>query len=99
MTTTQDIIELDGLTINVSKLTHTPNDDGFYRLTGKVTITLVDSVDKTETVVTANYTGKATRGDDPALCDFEGESDDDALYEACEVYAAAWAAEIAKRVC
>lgn len=98
MTTTQDIIELDGLTINTTALATTTNDDGLPVVAGKVTITLVDSVDKTKTVVTANYIGKATRGDEPSLCDFEGESDDDALYEACEVYAVAWATEIAKRV-
>lgn len=98
MTTQANTIVLDGLTIDTAQLDVTTNDDGKPMMAGKVTITLVDREYETTTVVTANYAGKAVRSDVPMLCDFEGDSDDKALYEACDVYAAAWAAEIAKHV-
>ena len=98
MTTQANIITLDGLTINTAQLAVTTDDDGKPMMAGKVTITLVDRTDNTTVVVTANYASKTVRSDVPTLCDFEGDSDDKALYEACEVYAAAWAAEIAKCV-
>jgi hypothetical protein len=97
------IITLPGLTINISALRSLFSPDGLPQWTGKVVLTLDDSIDGMTTVVTANWAGKeASR--DGMLVNFEGEAEDGEcrgmlpIYRACEVFAESWSAEIAKHL-
>jgi hypothetical protein len=92
------IISLLGLTIDISSLRSLFASDGVSpRWSGKVVLTLIDGIGKTETVVTANWAGKE-ESRDGMLCDFEGESEDSTVYEACEAYAPNWSARISERI-
>lgn len=79
------IISLPHLTIDFLALRSEYSDDGYPRWEGKVVLTFDNDFGRFD-VVTANWVGvdMSRRGD---LADFEGESDDAALYAACEAYA------------
>lgn len=92
------IISLPGLTIDCSSLRSVFASDGVSpRWSGKVVLTLIDGIDNAKTVVTANWAGQDSSSEG-ALCDFEGESEDPAVYEACEAYASNWSAKISERI-
>jgi hypothetical protein len=92
------IIHLLGLTIDISSLRSLFASDGVSpRWSGKVVLTLIDGIDKTETVVTANWAG-TDDSSEGTLCDFEGETEDPTVYEACEAYAPNWSAKISERI-
>jgi hypothetical protein len=78
-------IILPHLTIDFSALRSEYSNDGYPRWEGKVVLTFDNGFGRLD-VVTANWVGVdlSRRGE---LVDFEGESDDAALYAACEAYA------------
>jgi hypothetical protein len=84
-------IKLPGLTIDTSAVHLTLTDEGTMRLAGKVTLTFVDAIDLTSTVVTANYV-EPMGSSEAVLCDFEGE--DPASCEFAELMADLLASEI-----
>lgn len=91
------IIQLSGLTIDISALRSVFSADGLPQWSGKIVLTLIDGIDRTETVVTANWAGRE-EDRDGLLVDFEGESEDPTIYESCELYAPKWSEEISKRI-
>lgn len=93
MNTQSKIIELPGLTIDCSALRSVFADDMYSPIwSGKVTLTLIDAIAGTTNIVTANWSF------DDMLYDFEGESEDPVLYEACEAYAPNWSARVIERI-
>ncbi len=91
------IIALPGLTIDISALRSVFSGNGLPQWSGKVTLTLIDGIDRTETIVTANWAGRE-EDRDGMLVDFEGASEDPALYESCELYALKWSQEVSSRL-
>jgi hypothetical protein len=75
----QNVITRDGMTIDFSKATRTG---------GKVNLVFRDTVDRTVTKITANFTGED-------LVDFEGQPESsDPIYAFCEDHASTWVGEI-----
>ena len=91
------IIQLPGLTIDISALRSVFAPSGLPQWSGKVTLTLIDGIDRTETTVTANWAGRE-EDRDGMLVDFEGASEDPSVYESCELYAPKWSKEISNRI-
>lgn len=86
------IVQLSGLTCNISELRSTFSADGLPVWGGKVTLKFND--EGAVTIVTANWQG-VEESRDGMLVDFEGESDSsDPIYAACELYAADWSRAI-----
>jgi hypothetical protein len=85
-------IHIPYLTIDFSALRSEFSPDGLPRWEGKVVLTFDNGHGRVDTV-TANWAGvdEEKRGE---LVDFEGESEDDTLYAACEAHAVAIAEEI-----
>ena len=81
-------IAINGMTINLSKVVRAFDANDLPIWAGLVALTFTDTIDKTVTVITANFTG-----DD--LVDFEGESvESDPIYKFCEDHACEWSYEI-----
>jgi hypothetical protein len=91
------IITLPGLTIDISALRSIYSANGYPQWQGKVVLTLIDGIDRTSTVVTANWSGKE-ESSEGTLVDFEGESEDPTIYDECEMSAAQWSIWIAKNL-
>ena len=80
------------LSIDLSGMFPEFSPDGLVRWAGKVRLTFDNGFGKLDNV-TANWSGVELRKEG-TLVDFEGESDDDALYTRCEELADVLAAEI-----
>jgi hypothetical protein len=86
------IIQLQGLTIDVSAVRSEFSPDGLPRWTGKVVL-VIDG-----TTVMANWTGTEEQADGK-LADFEGEPEDgDPIYAQCEKHVDEWSEVIAKHL-
>lgn len=83
----REIIQLQGIAIDVSAVRSEFSPDGLPRWTGKVELSFDG------TTVAANWSGmeESSRG---TLCDFEGESEDPEVYEFCERYSGNFALAI-----
>lgn len=97
MTTHCNIIELPGLTIDISAIRSVFSTNGYPQWAGKVVLILQDSIDPASVRVAANWAGREESAGG-TLCDFEGESEDPTIYEACEAHAVGWAARISERL-
>lgn len=81
-------IEINGLTIDISRVARTFDANDLPIWAGPVALTFIDTIDKNVTVITANFTG-----DD--LVDFEGDCEaSDPIYAFCEAHAVLCAGEI-----
>ena len=97
------IIQLPGLTIDISALRSVFAPSGLPQWSGKIVLTFDDSIDGTTTVVTANWSGEeeSCKG---MLVDFEGDIDEVEMrgmlpvFNACEVFALTWSKEISNRI-
>ena len=88
----QNVITHDGLTIDFSKVRSVLAPSGYPVWAGVVTLVFRDTVDRTVTKITANFTGDL-------LVDVEGDPEDgDSIYKFCEMFEEDWAAEISAKI-
>ena len=85
-------IKLPYLSIDLSGMFPEFSPEGLVRWAGKVKLTFDNGFGKLD-VITANWSGVECRKEG-ALVDFEGDSDDESLYAACEALADVLASEI-----
>jgi hypothetical protein len=92
------IIQLQGLTIDVSAVRSEFSADGLPRWTGKVALIFQDATNPASTRITANWSGQEEQAEGK-LCDFEGEPEDgDPIYARCEKQADEWSKVVAKHL-